>query len=87
LSLSYLKNRKVFVVFRIGYKKIILRGLKYQWQVEKVTQTEPLYILGYTSNLGRVKKRSSKMGKKCRESAENRLKFRIFKYQLLVSIA
>ena len=44
------------MVFRIGYKKIILRGLKYQWQVEKVTQTEPLYIIGYTSNLGRVKK-------------------------------
>lgn len=31
-------------------------GMKLQWQVEKVTQTEPLYILGYTSNLGRVKK-------------------------------
>ena len=44
------------MVFRIGYKKIILRGMKLQWQVEKVTQTEPLYILGYTSNLGRVKK-------------------------------
>ena len=55
-------------------------GMKLQWQVEKVTQTEELYILGYTSNLGRVKKRSSKMGKKCRESAENSVKFRIFKY-------
>jgi hypothetical protein len=30
--------------------------MKLQWQVEKVTQIEPLYILGYTSNLGRVKK-------------------------------
>ena len=30
--------------------------MKLQWQVEKVTQTEALYILGYTSNLGRVKK-------------------------------
>ena len=44
------------MLFRIGYIKIILRGLKLQWQVEKVNQTEPLYILGYTSNLGRVKK-------------------------------
>ena len=33
------------------------------------------------------KKRSIKMGKKCRESAENRLKFHIFKCHLLVSIA
>jgi hypothetical protein len=30
--------------------------MKLQWQLEKVTQIEPLYILGYTSNLGRVKK-------------------------------
>jgi hypothetical protein len=30
--------------------------MKLQWQVEKGTQIEPLYILGYTSNLGRVKK-------------------------------
>jgi len=30
--------------------------MKLQWQLEKVTQTEALYILGYTSNLGRVKK-------------------------------
>jgi hypothetical protein len=30
--------------------------MKLQWQVEKGTQTEPLCILGYTSNLGRVKK-------------------------------
>ena len=44
------------MVFRIGYIKIILWGMKLQWQVEKVAQTEPLYILGYTSNLGRVKK-------------------------------
>ena len=64
--------------------------MKLQWQVEKVTQIEPLYILGYTSNLGRVKKEMVKWVKvprKCRESAENRVKFRIFKYQLLVSIA
>jgi hypothetical protein len=33
--------------------------MKLQWQVEKVTQIEPLYILGYTSNLGRVKKEAS----------------------------
>jgi len=31
-------------------------GMKLQWQLEKVTQIEPLYILGYTSNLGRVKR-------------------------------
>jgi hypothetical protein len=30
--------------------------MKLQWQVEKVNRIEPLYILGYTSNLGRVKK-------------------------------
>jgi len=30
--------------------------MKLQWQLEKVTQIEPLYILGYTSNLGRVEK-------------------------------
>lgn len=30
--------------------------MKLQWQVEKGTQIEPLYILGYTNNLGRVKK-------------------------------
>ena len=49
--------------------------MKLQWQVEKVTQIEPLYILGYTSNLGRVKKEVLKWAK----SAENRVKFRIFK--------
>ena len=54
-------------------------GMKLQWQLEKVTQIEPLYILGYTSNLGRVKKVDVKWVKKCRESAENRVKFRIFK--------
>ena len=26
-----------------------------QWQLEKVTQIEPLYILGYMSNLDSVK--------------------------------
>jgi hypothetical protein len=57
--------------------------MKLQWQVEKGTQIKPLYILGYTSNLGRVKKEVLKWVK----SAENRLKFRIFKYQLFVSIA
>ena len=30
--------------------------MKLKWQVEKGTQIEPLCILGYTSNLGRVKK-------------------------------
>jgi len=60
-------------------------GMKLQWQLENTTQTEPLYILGYTSNLGRVEKVVLKTVKKCRESAENRVKCRIFKYQLLVS--
>ena len=65
------------MVFRIGYKKIILRGLKLQWQVEKITQTEPLYILGYKSNLGRVKKEvvkwvksAEKVPRKCREQGK-----------------
>jgi hypothetical protein len=30
--------------------------MKLKWQFEEVTRIEPLYILGYTSNLGRVKK-------------------------------
>ena len=55
--------------------------MKLQWQVEKGTQIKPLCILGYTSNLGRVKKEVLKWVK----SAENRVKFRVFKYQLLVS--
>jgi hypothetical protein len=37
--------------------------MKLQWQVEKVNQIEPLYILGYTSNLGRVKKEVLKWAK------------------------
>jgi hypothetical protein len=44
------------VGFRVGYKKTIKWWMKLQWQVEKVNRIEPLYILGYTSNLGRVKK-------------------------------
>ena len=45
--------------------------------MEKVTQTEPLYILGYTSNLGRVKKEvlkwaksAEKVPRKCREQGK-----------------
>jgi hypothetical protein len=56
LNLSHIKNNKLILGFRVGYKKIILWWMKLQWQVEKGTQIEPLYILGYTSNLGRVKK-------------------------------
>ena len=44
------------VGFSVGYKKIIIWWMKLQWQVEKGTHIKPLYILGYTSNLGRVKK-------------------------------
>jgi hypothetical protein len=65
------------MVFRIGYIKIILRGVKLQWQLEKVTQIEPLYILCYTSNLGRVKKEvikwvksAEKVPRKCREQGK-----------------
>jgi hypothetical protein len=53
---SYIENNKSIVGFSVGYKKTILWWMKLQWQVEKVTRIEPLYILGYTSNLGRVKK-------------------------------
>jgi len=44
------------VGFSVGYNKIIIWWMKLQWQVEKGTHIKPLYILGYTSNLGRVKK-------------------------------
>jgi hypothetical protein len=30
--------------------------MKLKWQLEKVNRIEPLFILGYMSNLGRVKK-------------------------------
>mgnify|MGYP001290285760 FL=1 len=46
----------MFCRFLDWLQKDNIMRMKLQWQVEKVTQTEPLYILGYTSNLGRVKK-------------------------------
>jgi len=47
---TYLKDY-FFLGIRLNYW-----WMKLQWQVEKGTQIKPLYILGYTSNLGRVKK-------------------------------
>ena len=46
----------MFCRFLDWLQKDNIMRMKLQWQVEKVTQTEALYILGYTSNLGRVKK-------------------------------
>ena len=46
----------MFCRFLDWLQKDNIMRMKLQWQLEKVTQKEPLYILCYTSNLGRVKK-------------------------------
>ena len=64
----------MFCRFLDWLQKDNIMRMKLQWQLEKVTQTEPLYIIGYTSNLGRAKKEvvkwvksAEKVPRKCRE--------------------
>ena len=67
----------MFCRFLDWLQKDNIMRMKLQWQLEKVTQTEPLYILGYKSNLGRVKKEvvkwvksAEKVPRKCREQGK-----------------
>ena len=46
----------MFCRFLDWLQKDNIMRMKLQWQLEKVTQTEPLYIIGYTGKRGRAKK-------------------------------